>query len=357
MDLTTCDREPIHLLGAVQSFGFLLSVNADWTVIRASENTSFHIGLNLGELIGQPVERCIHQGVLHDIRGRLQLAAAPGVVERLFGQELAPGGPRFDIAVHQSGLETVLEFEPSENSETPALATLRTVFNRLERHASPRDLCRDAARQVRALTGFDRVMIYQFQEDASGEVVAESARNGLPSYLGLRYPAGDIPAQARALYERNILRIIVDVDAVPAAITPALSPEGAPLDLSMSVLRSVSPIHLEYLRNMGVRSSMSISILRGGRLWGLIACHHAMPNHVGVPTALGRGTVRADVLVLCWRCARGRRSASMSAGPRHSSPHRISFRRAERIADTVPEALASMTGVYRRRRDRHLSRG
>jgi light-regulated signal transduction histidine kinase (bacteriophytochrome)/CheY-like chemotaxis protein len=281
VDQTTCDREPIHLLGAIQSFGFLLSVNADWIVTRASDNTHSHIGLDPGQLVGQPAEHFIGKEVLHDIRGRLQLAGAPGVVERLFGQCLTPGRGLFDIAVHQSGLDTIMEFEPSEPHETAALPTLRTVFNRLERHVNQRDLCRDAARQVRALTGFDRVMVYRFDDDASGEVVAEAARNGLRPFIGLRYPAADIPAQARALYERNTLRIIADVDAVPAAISPALSPEGMPLDLSMSVLRSVSPIHLEYLRNMGVRSSMSISILRGGRLWGLIACHHDTPNHVG----------------------------------------------------------------------------
>ena len=193
MDLTTCDREPIHLLGAIQSFGFLLSVNADWIVTRASENTRSHIGLDPGQLVGQPAERCVGKDVLHDIRGRLQLAGAPGVVERLFGQRLTAGGALFDVAVHQSGIETIIEFEPSETQETAALPTLRTVFNRLERHVDQQDLCRDAARQVRALTGFDRVMVYRFDEDGSGEVVAESARNGLSSFLGLRYPAADIP--------------------------------------------------------------------------------------------------------------------------------------------------------------------
>ena len=176
MDLTACDREPIHLLGAIQPFGFLLSVNADWVVIRASENTHSHVGLEPGQIVGQPAERCVHAEVLHGIRGRLQLAPAPGVVERLFGQRLTPGGRLFDIALHQSGLETIMEFEPSEKQEASALATLRTVFNRLERHVNQRDLCRDAARQVRALTGFDRVMIYRFDEDGSGEVVAELAK-------------------------------------------------------------------------------------------------------------------------------------------------------------------------------------
>lgn len=344
MDLTTCDREPIHLLGAIQSLGFLLSVNADWIVTRASENTRSHIGLDPGQLVGQPAERCVGKDVLHDIRGRLQLAGAPGVVERLFGQRLTAGGALFDVAVHQSGIETIIEFEPSETQETAALPTLRTVFNRLERHVGQQELCRDAARQVRALTGFDRVMVYRFDEDGSGEVVAESARNGLSSFLGLRYPAADIPAQARALYERNTLRIIVDVDAVPVAITPALSPEGMPLDLSMSVLRSVSPIHLEYLRNMGVRSSMSISILRGGRLWGLIACHHGMPNHVGFhrrSVAELFGQMFSYLLEV-----RSKEEERLHDEQARDIHHRLAsaFAAPNEPLTKVPEALAGMTG-------------
>lgn len=344
VDLTTCDREPIHLLGAIQSFGFLLSVNADWTVIRASENTQSHIGLDPGHIIGQPAEHCLHPDVLHDIRGRLQLASAPGVVERLFGQRLTPGGKPFDVAVHQSGLETIIEFEPAENQEASALATLRTVFNRLERHVTQHDLCRDAARQVRALTGFGRVMIYRFDPDGSGEVVAVLARNGLPSFLGLRYPAADIPVQARALYERNILRIIVDVDAVPAAIAPAFSPEGAPLDLSMSVLRSVSPVHLEYLRNMGVRSSMSVSILRGGKLWGLIACHHDKPNHVGLQR---RSVVELFGQVFSYLLeVRSREEERLHDEQTRQIHDRIAtaFAAPNASLTQIPEALASMTG-------------
>ena len=111
-------------------------------------------------------------------------------------------------------------------------------------------------------------------------MIAESARSGLESYLGLHYPASDIPRQARILYERNWLRIIPDVNAKPAAIEPQLDREGQALDLSMSILRSVSPIHVEYLQNMGVAASMSASILRQGKLWGLFACHHYAPHHV-----------------------------------------------------------------------------
>jgi light-regulated signal transduction histidine kinase (bacteriophytochrome) len=148
------------------------------------------------------------------------------------------------------------------------------MIARLQQTQDLRTFYRVAAREMRGLTGFDRVMIYRFDHDGSGEVVAEAVRAGLESYLGLHYPASDIPKQARILYERNWLRIIPDVGARPAPVEPMLDAAGQPIDLSMSILRSVSPIHIEYLQNMGVGASMSVSILRDGKLWGLFACHH-----------------------------------------------------------------------------------
>ncbi|MET1027421.1 MAG: HWE histidine kinase domain-containing protein, partial [Dongiaceae bacterium] len=282
--LSACDREPVHLLGAIQPFGFLVSVNADWMVVRASENIGAALGVDHADLLGRSSTAFIPEEVLHDIRGRLQLSREAGVVERLLARRLAPEGPLFDIAMHRSGREIVLEFEPSGGESRAALSTLRAMLARVERHQAPEAVYKEATRQIAALTGFERVMVYRFSPDGSGEVVAERAKSGLPPYLGLRYPASDIPRQARALYERNFLRIIVDVNAEPVAVTPARTPEGDMLDLSMSVLRSVSPVHLEYLRNMGVRSSMSISILRDGHLWGLIACHHGKPMQLGLET-------------------------------------------------------------------------
>jgi light-regulated signal transduction histidine kinase (bacteriophytochrome) len=272
--LTACDHEPIHILGAIQPFGFLLSINSDWLVARASENVEKFIGIGHAQVVGQSAEACLSVILLHEIRGRLQVAGGMGIVERLYGQRLGPGGARFDIAIHQSGREVILEFEPSTGEPTAPLAVLRTMALRVERQGTLAAVYREVARQVRGLTGFDRVMVYRFDDDGAGEVVAESLNRGLAPYLGLRYPASDIPAQARALYQKNYLRIIADIDAVPVSIVPELSPEGDPLDLTMSGLRSVSPTHIEYLRNMGVQTSMSISVLQGGRLWGLIACHH-----------------------------------------------------------------------------------
>ena len=220
-----------------------------------------------GEIIGQPARNFLSADLLHDIRGRLQIAAGTGIVERLFGQRLVAGSLRYDAAVHVSGGETVLEFEVATGDTIAPLSVLRSMMARAERQVSAKKVCDEAVRQVRALTQFDRVMLYRFDEDGAGEVIAESANSSAASFLGLRYPASDIPAQARALYRRNYLRIIVDVDAAPVPVLPVVSPEGARLDLSMSGLRSVSPIHLEYLRNMGVKASMSISIIVGGELW------------------------------------------------------------------------------------------
>ena len=156
-------------------------------------------------------------------------------------------------------------------------SVVRGMMSRLDQTKSFEHFFREGARSVRALTGFDRVMVYRFDEEGSGEVVAEAARSGIGSFLGLRYPASDIPAQARTLYLRNLFRVIADVSVAPVPVIPVLDEGGAPLDLSLAITRAVSPIHIEYLRNMGVKASMSISIVIDGRLWGLFACHHYEP--------------------------------------------------------------------------------
>ncbi len=278
VDLTDCDREPIHIPGSIQPFGAMLVMGSDWIVRRASANAPAWLDRGIDEILGAPVADLIAPETLHAVRGRLQMAYGVGVVERLFGAPLTEGGALFDIAVHVSGAEVLLEFEPAAVAEnTNAAGLVRTMISRVEAADDFPTMVREAARQVRALTGFDRVMVYRFDDSGAGEVVGESVRAGASPFLGLRYPAADIPLQARALYERNLMRLIADVDAEPSPILPELDAAGLPLDLSMSMLRSVSPVHLEYLRNMGVGASMSISLLQGGRLWGLIACHHGKP--------------------------------------------------------------------------------
>ncbi|MFY8208023.1 MAG: HWE histidine kinase domain-containing protein [Caulobacter sp.] len=281
VNLTNCDREPIHILGSVQPFGFLLAVNSDWVVAHASTSTLRYLGVSAEDLLGRPLTQVMSGHAIHNIRGRLQIMRGADAVERMFGQPLVDGGEDFDLALHYSGRLLVIEAEPSHPEILiEAASAVRSMTTRISARPTFEEFCHEAARQVRALTEFDRVMVYRFAHDGAGEVIAESVRPGIGSFLGQRYPASDIPAQARALYERNWLRIIVDIDAEVSPILPPVSATGEPVDLSMSMLRAVSPIHIEYLRNMGVAASLSISILRDGKLWGLFACHHYAPKHV-----------------------------------------------------------------------------
>ena len=281
VNLTNCDREPIHILGSVQPFGFLLAVNSDWVVAHASTSTLRYLGVSAEDLLGRPLTQVMSGHAIHNIRGRLQIMRGADAVERMFGQPLVDGGEDFDLALHYSGRLLVIEAEPSHPEILiEAASAVRSMTTRISARPTLEEFCHEAARQVRALTEFDRVMVYRFAHDGAGEVIAESVRPGIGSFLGQRYPASDIPAQARALYERNWLRIIVDIDAEVSPILPPVSATGEPVDLSMSMLRAVSPIHIEYLRNMGVAASLSISILRDGKLWGLFACHHYAPKHV-----------------------------------------------------------------------------
>ncbi len=279
VDISNCDREPIHILGAVQSFGFLLALSADWQVVRASANVGDFLGKPAEALLGEPLSGLFMPEAIHALRNRLLLLHGADAVERLFALNLVGDSTRlFDIALHVVGGLVVIEAEPAQIEQHSVAGAIRTMIARLDLADGFEAFFREGARQVRALTGFDRVMVYRFDELGDGEVVAESVRSGIGSFLGLRYPASDVPVQARALYLRNLFRVIADVGAPTAAIVPALDATGQPLDLSLAVTRAVSPIHIEYLGNMGVAASLSISIIIDGKLWGLFVSHHYSPR-------------------------------------------------------------------------------
>ncbi len=278
-DLTQCDREPIHQLNTIQPFGGLLAVNSDWIVSHHSANAAEILKTSTPIESGMLLSQILLPEALATLQQALCRLSGPDDVERLFGVKLANDDNLLDVALHTIGGRTIIEFEPhDEASYTNSARALRPLIGNLEGQADEGTLCQLAAGHLKDLLGFDRVMVYKFQTDGTGEVIAEAVENDLEPFLHLRYPKSDIPAQARALYLRNLFRIISDVEATPVPIEPAVSFDGHPLDLSLSSLRAVSPAHIEYLRNMGIAASLSISIIIRGKLWGLFACHHRTPR-------------------------------------------------------------------------------
>ena len=279
VDLTSCDLEPIHNIGAIQPAGFLIATSSDWLISRVSANATDFLGGSIQALLGAPISGVFVAAAVHAIRNQVAMLRGPDAVERIFAMALQDGGTLFDIAIHISGSTVVLEAEPSQPpGDLNAAAMVRSMMSRMQGQTN---LAREAVRLIQSLTGFDRVMVYRFHADDSGEVIAERARAGLIPYLGLRYPATDIPRQARALLVRNPVRLLADVHGSPVLVIPQLGAMREPLDLTMSTLRAHSIMHIEYLKNMGVGASMTVSLVRDGRLWGLISCHHMSARHVG----------------------------------------------------------------------------
>ncbi len=284
-DLSSCDREPIHIPGAIQPHGMLFAViEANGSLVSVSDNVADHAGVLPADPLGQPVASLFDEASNVRLRAALrqgEFAAGPPVLLR-FPQG---GGVAYDGLLHRHDGLAILELEPRAaealDSQTFFQRT-RGAIKRLQAAPTLAEACAAAACEVRQITGYDRVMVYRFAADASGEVVAESRNDTIDSFFGLHFPPSDIPAQSRALYTLNPIRIIPDIRYRPAPLRPDRNPlTGRPIDLSYAVLRSVSPIHLEYMANMGVLGTMSVSILRGDRLWGLIACHNRAPRHVG----------------------------------------------------------------------------
>jgi light-regulated signal transduction histidine kinase (bacteriophytochrome) len=285
IDLTACEREPIHIPGSIQPHGILLAVRlSDGAVAYASANAAQCFGLDQAFLLGRPFREAF-PALAAEFEAQLAsppTAASAGYV-RTIQVETARGLASFDAAIARSVDHAILELEEVPLDAVSSLdalyPTLRRFVDQLQSASTVDVLCRLAAQDIRRMTAFDRVLIYRFDEGWNGTVIAEDSNENLPSYLDLRFPASDIPAQARELYRRNRLRIIPDANYTPV---PIQSRDPAPLDLSDSVLRSVSPVHLEYMRNMGTLASMSISIMRDGRLWGLISCHNREPKRVSL---------------------------------------------------------------------------
>lgn len=284
-DLDNCDQEPIHIIRMVQAYAVLIGVDLDTlSIIHTSENSQSVLGIPHQELLGHPIADFLHPEVMEQLQSGLEasdfLPINPIIITSFGGKLLAK---TFHLIAHIQQNTLLMEFE-QRDPKVSSSRFLQKSDQTVQKIQAARDLSKlfqETAREIKKLTAYDRVMIYQFDEQYNGNVIAEAKEDHLSPFYQLRYPASDIPKQARALFLRNQVRIIVDSYAEPAQIVPPVHPKtGQPVDQTDSVARGVSPIHIEYLRNMGVRASMSVAIVKEEKLWGLIACHHYQPKLV-----------------------------------------------------------------------------
>lgn len=273
--LARCEDEPIHIPGCIQPHGYLLILcENDLSIGNISANVADLLAIDVAAVLGKPLAQHFDDHFVKSVASALSqefLVDANPLA-------LSVRGQAFDGVLTRLAGAVLLELEPRDISSRTGRALARTI-RRLQAAPDLNTLKQLAVNEIRNLTGYDRVMLYRFGPTGEGEVWAESTAPDLDPFLGLHYPASDIPKQARELYRKNWIRIIPNSSYMPVPIVPNTHPEtGKPLDLSFSLLRSVSPIHLEYMRNMGLGASMSISLLQGSELWGLISCGHTQPK-------------------------------------------------------------------------------
>jgi diguanylate cyclase (GGDEF)-like protein len=291
----TCAQEAIHLLGTVQAYGFLMVVDvASRCIVQVSAGIVRHWpGLqDAGALICRPLSDWV---AAVEGPGTLDIESLPAShllslpwrprFEQTGALPAQPVALEWECLGHRCGEMAVLEWLPVNASadelrrQNQIFADFGEVIARLRRAEGLDAFFRESVKVIQEVSAFDRVMIYRFLADGSGEVVAEhTSADYQQKYLGLRFPASDVPSQARRLYLTNKLRVLADVEAAMDPLLPPLLPNGEPLDQSHCMLRGLSPVHLVYLRNMGVRATLTLSIVCDGKLWGLIACHHHQPR-------------------------------------------------------------------------------
>lgn len=303
LNLTSCDQEPIRIPGSIQPHGFLLALRQGEpdVIVQASANLEALTQVTVEQALGQSLS-VVLGGAAAQLEAELA-SSAIGQQPSYMGTLKTPNGRHFDVLAHLHDRLLLLEFEAVGRTAPPDFRHLYPkVGNFLQQINDVQDIVamsQLAAEQLRDVTGFGRVMVYQFDRDGHGLVLAESLAPGYGSYLGQRFPASDIPRQARELYRINRIRLIQNANYEPARLVPPINPlSGAPNDLTYAALRSVSPIHLQYMRNMGTLASMSVSLMVKGQLWGLISCHNATP----LPVAFEQRAVceqLGQILSLC----------------------------------------------------------
>ena len=282
LDLSGCASEPIHIPGAIQPHGALLAALVNGLLVT-------HASANLAAILGRPVESVLGRSLESAIgkaacQALLDTGSEAGVTLEPMHTLSLPDGSMLYLQAHRAGRHICVDIEPVhlEPLQRRPIFLARSTVRTFEHAASVVELCELAVQGLKAISGYDRVMAYRFADDGHGEVIAEAREPSLKAYLGQHYPASDIPPQARRLYLRQRVGAIADSSytPVPLCTDPALD-DGAPLDLTHSALRSASPVHCEYMRNMNTAASLTIGLSFGSDLWGMLVCHHTKPRCPG----------------------------------------------------------------------------
>jgi light-regulated signal transduction histidine kinase (bacteriophytochrome)/CheY-like chemotaxis protein len=290
-DLLICDAEPIHTPGAIQRFGFLAAFDPQGRIFRISANLPEFLPLTPAAVLGQPLETLLGNeaaararallGAGHDAHGSHDLP--------VFDAWLPGGNSAFTLTLTPFDHGMLLECEPQTLDVSDYTRALREVSKSCEwlrETQGVAQLLQTAAEIIRDVCGYHRTMVYRFDSEMNGEIVVEAVNGVEPRWRGQHFPHTDIPAQARALYLNNRIRMIVDIDYEPAPLLGLAGDVASPLDLGQVMLRAISPMHVEYLSNMGVRATLTMSLVLHGRLWGMIVCHHNETFHAGAPMRL-----------------------------------------------------------------------
>jgi len=279
VSITNCDSEPVQTPGCIQAHGVLFVLrSSDLTILQVSENAERWLGRSPQALLGQPVVGVLGASAERRLRSWLREGSTEHNPRHLLTLEATDAQPELELTAHTSDGATVIELEPPIPTDVSApdyYALVGHSVGRLQGGQTLQHFCQTVTQEVRRLTGFDRVMVYKFHEDGHGEVFSESRRDDLQSWLGLHYPAEDIPKPAREIFKQLWIRPVPEVGAELAELIPLTNPDtGKPLTMTFCALRGPSVMYTEYLQNMGVKAALTLSIRRGEMLWGLIACHH-----------------------------------------------------------------------------------
>jgi diguanylate cyclase (GGDEF)-like protein len=299
LDISLCDQELIHTPGAIQPHGALLAVLADgWIVTHASANLETILGQPAEAALGRPLQEVIGEVACRALQDTMPRdPRTQGSVHLLPG----PDGITLHLKTFRSGLHVCIDIEPIRCKQDGgmSIAVAQSILNTFNDAATKVDLCERAVRGLKAITGYDRVMAYRFAQDGHGEVIAEALQPELEPYLGLRYPAADIPPQARRQFLLQRVSMISDSSYQPVELlSDRTLDDGVPLDLTHSVLRSVSPYHREYMRNMKTAASLVIGLCCGEKLWGLLVCHSSTPLVAGPELRATAGMIGEVVSLL-----------------------------------------------------------